>query len=104
MLDNDRDNYKLWYKAVTLVLQNCGLWHIVNGMDIAPDKMTNPDAYKVWCLKDQEAQLTILLALKKSAKSASIRPKHLRNAGIVLPPNTLVVAIGGLCLCSSRYT
>jgi hypothetical protein len=75
MLDNDRDNYKLWCKALTLALRNCRLWHIINRMDTAPNATSDPDTHNEWCLKDQEAQLTILLVLKKVSQKCVYQAK-----------------------------
>jgi gag-polypeptide of LTR copia-type/GAG-pre-integrase domain/Integrase core domain/C2H2 zinc-finger len=65
LLSNDSDNYELWSKALTLTLNSCRLWDIVNSTETAPDTTTHPDDFAEWCLKDQEAQLSILLALKQ---------------------------------------
>ena len=65
ILDDDGYDYDLWSMALTLALQNRGLWPIVNGSETAPDATTDPADYDEWCLKDREAQLMILLALRK---------------------------------------
>ena len=64
MLNNNGDNYELWSKALTLSLLNRGLWTIIDGTEVSPDPKADTTAHKEWKLKDQEAQLTILLALK----------------------------------------
>ena len=63
-LSEDGDNYELWSKAITLALNSHGLWDIVNGSETAPDATILPDDFAEWRSKDQEAQLSILLALK----------------------------------------
>jgi hypothetical protein len=65
MLNEDGNNYEIWSIALMLMLCNQGLWAIVDGTKPSPDMMTNTAAHKEWCIKDQEAQLIILLALKK---------------------------------------
>jgi hypothetical protein len=65
LLDKDGDNYEIWSTALTLALQNHRLWPIINGSETTPDRSADPDAYDEWCLKDCEARLMILLAVKK---------------------------------------
>ena len=64
-LEDDGDNYNLWSRALTLALRNRKFWPIVNGTELAPDEATDPAGYEDWCDKDQQAQLMILLTLKK---------------------------------------
>jgi len=52
ILDDDSYDYDLWSMALTLALQNRGLWPIVNGSETAPDVTTDPADYDEWCLKD----------------------------------------------------
>lgn len=59
MLDDDDDNYELWNKA----LRNRGLWPAINESETAPDPTSDAAAYEDWCLRDQEARLTILPAV-----------------------------------------
>ena len=73
MLDDDGDNYEIWSKTLTLALRKRGLWPIVTGTKTAPDPTTDAAAYEEWCVKDQEAQLTILLALKKVGQKCIFR-------------------------------
>ena len=63
-LSEDGNNYELWSKALTLALNSCGLWDIIKGSETALDATTNLDEFVEWRSKDQEAQLSILLALK----------------------------------------
>jgi len=65
ILNNDGSNYELWPRAVTLALRNRELWHIVNGTETSSDMTTDAAAHDDWCLKGQDTQLTIILALKK---------------------------------------
>ena len=65
LLNDDGSNYNLWSRTLTLVLRKHGFWPIVNGSKTAPDASTNASAYNEWSLKDQEATLTILLALRE---------------------------------------
>ena len=45
-------------------LRSRRLWRVVNGTETAPDETIDPDAHDEWYLKDQDAQLTIISALK----------------------------------------
>jgi len=54
-----------WQPFSYSTLWNHELWPIVNSSENAPNATTDPAAYDEWCLMDQEAQLTILLAFKK---------------------------------------
>ena len=73
MLNDDSDNYEIWSKALTLTLCNRELWTIVTGTETALDPMTDAAAHEEWCIKDQEAQLMILLALKKVGQKCVFR-------------------------------
>jgi hypothetical protein len=68
LLDDDGDNYELWSKALSLALRNRGLWAIINGRETAPDETADPTGHEEWCLKDEEAQLMVILALPKIAQ------------------------------------
>jgi len=65
MLEDDGYNYDFWSKVLTLAVQSRGLWLVVNGSESAPDGTTDPPGYDEWCFKDRDAQLIILLALRK---------------------------------------
>jgi len=65
MLEDDGENYKTWYTALTLAFTNRSIWSIVNGTEPCPTATSDPTGHEEWCLKDHEAQLMILLALKK---------------------------------------
>jgi len=65
MLDDDGENYDTWYTALQLALNNCGIWPIVTGTELHPDRTTDPTGHEEWGLKDREARLMILLALRK---------------------------------------
>jgi len=65
MLDDDGENYNTWYMALQLTLDNWGIWPIITGIELCPDWMTDPTGHKEWGLKDHEARLMILLALRK---------------------------------------
>ena len=68
LLDDDGDNYDLWSKALSLALRHRGLWAIIDGRETAPDETADPTGHDEWCLKDEEAQLVIVLALPKIAQ------------------------------------
>ena len=70
LLNNNSNNYELWSKALTLSLLNRGLWTIVDGTEVTPDPAVDAAAHDEWKIKDQEAQLTILLALKPVAQKS----------------------------------
>jgi len=65
MLDDDGENYDTWYTALQLALDNRSIWPIVTGTELRPDRMTDPTGHEEWGLKDREARLMILLALRK---------------------------------------
>lgn len=65
LLDDDGDNYDLWSKALSLALRSRGLWAFINGRETAPDETADPTGHEEWCLKDEEAQLMIILALPR---------------------------------------
>jgi hypothetical protein len=75
MLDEDGDNYEIWSITLTLMLCNRGLWAIVDGIEPSPDLTTDAAAHEEWCIKDQEARLMILLALKKVSQKCVYRAK-----------------------------
>ena len=72
-LDEHGKNHDLWSKALTLGLRNRGLWHVVNGTEHAPDETIDVTAYDNWFLKDQEAQLMLLKALKEPGQKCIYR-------------------------------
>jgi len=65
MLDDDSENYDTWYMALQLALDNRGIWPIVTGTELCPDRTTNPTGHEEWGLKDRKARLMILLVLRK---------------------------------------
>jgi len=69
MLDDDSENYDTWYMALQLALNNRGIWPIVTGIELHPDRTTDPTGHKEWGLKDREARLMILLALRKVSQN-----------------------------------
>jgi len=69
MLDNDSENYDTWYTALQLTLDNWGIWPIVTGTELRLDWTTDPTGHKEWGLKDHEARLMILLALRKVSQN-----------------------------------
>ena len=75
--DNNSNNYELWSKALMLLLLNWGLWTIVNGTEVSLDPAVNAAAHKEWKIKDQEAQLMILLVLKPVTQKSIYNAKTL---------------------------
>jgi len=75
MLEDDGENYETWYTALTLAFTNRGIWSIVNGTEPCPTATSDPTGHEEWCLKDREAQLMILLALKKVGQKCVFRAK-----------------------------
>jgi len=69
MLDDDGENYDTWYTALQLALNNHGIWPIITGTELRPDQTTDPTGHKEWGLKDREARLMILLALRKVSQN-----------------------------------
>jgi len=61
----DGENYNTWYTALQLALNNRGIWPIITGTELRLDQTTDPTGYEEWGLKDREARLMILLALRK---------------------------------------
>ena len=75
--NNNSNNYELWSKALMLLLLNWGLWTIVNRTEVSLDPVVNAAAHKEWKIKDQEAQLMILLALKPVTQKSIYHVKTL---------------------------
>jgi len=75
MLEDDGENYKTWYMALMLAFTNRSIWSIVNGTKPCPTATSDPTGHEEWCLKDCEAQLMILLALKKVGQKCVFRTK-----------------------------
>ena len=73
MLDDNGENYDTWYMALQLALNNCSIWPIVTGTELCPDWMTDPTGHEEWGLKDCEARLMILLALRKVSQNCVFR-------------------------------
>ena len=73
LLDDDGENYEVWCTTLMLALSNRDLWSIVAGTESAPDPTTDAAAHADWRIKDQEAKLIILLALKCVGKKCVFR-------------------------------
>ena len=79
-LEENGSNYDLWSKALKLGFRSRGIWGVVNGTELAPNEMTNAAAYETWCLKDEEAQLILLKALKHQGQKRIYRAETAKEA------------------------
>jgi gag-polypeptide of LTR copia-type len=53
----DYDNYPLWSFKIKVILESRGLWHLVDGTEIAP---TDQTALKHWKMRDACARLQLM--------------------------------------------
>jgi hypothetical protein len=63
-LENDGSNFQLWKYRVELILDLRGLWGIIEGTEVAPDKNTHPVEYLEWLGRNKEARAQIALTIK----------------------------------------
>ena len=79
-LDEDGQNYDLWSKALRLGFESRGIWRIVNGTELAPDETIDATAHETWCLKDKEAQVMLLKALKHQGQKCIYRAETAKES------------------------
>ncbi|PRQ16311.1 putative gag-polypeptide of LTR copia-type [Rosa chinensis] len=63
-----KDNYLLWKDITTLVLQNYGMYSLVDGSETSPPPLigtqANP-AYPIWLKKDRTCRLWLTASLSE---------------------------------------
>ena len=60
----DYDNYSIWSFKIEVILKSRGLWHLVNGTEVAPTPEEPLGALERWEMRDACARLQFLINIR----------------------------------------